>query len=257
MAAKKYYWLKLRRDFFKRHDTKIIEGMENGKDYLLFYMKLLVESIDHEGRLRFSETVPYNDKMLSIITDTNVDIVRSAVKVFSELGMMDQLDDGTLFMSQVDGMIGDETEWAKSKREYREKVKKIETEEGQKKTMSDKSKRLELEIELEIDKEREGEKQQRFKPPTVEEVDAYCRERLNSINSQRFVDYYDANGWYVGKHKMKDWKAAIRTWEGNQGDKRTSPTPSPPKKTLVCKHCGGVTFTQGFCDACKTDYYGE
>lgn len=123
--SRRFYWLKLHRDFFKRHDTRIIEAMDNGEKYMLFYMKLLVESIDHEGRLRFSDTVPYNDKMLATITDTDVDIVRSAVKVFLELGMMERYDDGTLFMNQVERMIGDETEWAKKKREYRQR-KEIE-----------------------------------------------------------------------------------------------------------------------------------
>ena len=49
MSNKKYYWLKLKKDFFKRHDIQIIENMPNGKDYVLFYLKLLVESVDHEG----------------------------------------------------------------------------------------------------------------------------------------------------------------------------------------------------------------
>jgi predicted phage replisome organizer len=96
--AKKYYWLKLQKDFFKNHHIKIIEGMANGTDYILFYMKLLVESISHEGRLRFSDRVPYNDSMLSTITDTNIDIVRSAVKIFTELDLMTLEDDGTIFM---------------------------------------------------------------------------------------------------------------------------------------------------------------
>lgn len=55
----------------------------------------------------------------------------------------------------------------------------------------------------------------RFSPPSVEEVAEYCRERRNSVDPQRFVDYYSANGWMIGKTKMKDWKAAVRTWERN------------------------------------------
>ena len=119
-TGKKYYWLKLKRDFFKRHDIRIIEDMPNGRDYILFYMKLLVESIDHEGHLRFSDTIPYSDQMLSTITNTNIDIVRSAVKIFSELNMMDYLDDGTLYMNQIEDMIGQETDWAQKKRIYRQ-----------------------------------------------------------------------------------------------------------------------------------------
>jgi hypothetical protein len=53
----------------------------------------------------------------------------------------------------------------------------------------------------------------RFTPPTLEEVKAYCAERNNNVDAQRFVDYYTSNGWLVGKNKMKDWRAAVRTWE--------------------------------------------
>lgn len=148
---KKYYWLKLKRDFFKRHDTMIIESMENGEKYLLFYLKLLVESIDHEGNLRFSDTIPYNDKMLATITNTDIDIVRSAVKIFTELNMMEQFDDGTLYMNQVQSMIGNQTEWAEKKRIWREKRKLIGTDEGQKEDMSDKSIDKDIELDKDID----------------------------------------------------------------------------------------------------------
>lgn len=54
-----------------------------------------------------------------------------------------------------------------------------------------------------------------FVPPTLEEVTAFCLERKNSVDPQRWFDHYTANGWMVGKTKMKDWKAAVRTWERN------------------------------------------
>lgn len=56
----------------------------------------------------------------------------------------------------------------------------------------------------------------KFTPPTVEEVRAYCIERMNSVDAERFVDYYSANGWMIGKNAMKDWKAAVRSWEKNR-----------------------------------------
>ena len=58
-------------------------------------------------------------------------------------------------------------------------------------------------------------KTKRFVPPTVEEVQAYCDERRNGIDAQRFVDYYAAVGWVVGKKPVKDWRACVRTWERN------------------------------------------
>lgn len=122
---KKYYWLKLKRDFFKRHDIRIVESMPNGKDYILFYLKLLLESIDHEGTLRFSETIPYNEQMLSVVTNTNIDTVRSAMKLFIELNMMTLFDDQTIYMTEVDKLIGSETNWARQKREQRLEVDNV------------------------------------------------------------------------------------------------------------------------------------
>lgn len=54
-----------------------------------------------------------------------------------------------------------------------------------------------------------------FKKPTLEEVKQYCLERKNNINPEKFVDYYESIGWKVGRNTMKDWKAAVRTWEKN------------------------------------------
>ena len=56
----------------------------------------------------------------------------------------------------------------------------------------------------------------RFTPPTVDEVRAYCTEKGYHVDSERFVDYYTSNGWRVGKNPMKDWKAAVRTWNGKE-----------------------------------------
>lgn len=58
-------------------------------------------------------------------------------------------------------------------------------------------------------------KQTRFIPPTLEQVQNYCNERNNNVDAERFIDHYTANGWKVGKTKMQDWKAAVRTWEKN------------------------------------------
>ena len=159
---KKFYWLKLKRDFFKRHDIKIIESRPNGEKYVLFYLKLLVESIDHEGSLRFNETIPYNDEMLATITNTDIDVVRTSVKLFRDLGMMEILDNGTLYMQEIQKMIGHETYWAKKKREERDK-KKLENVQPSPICPSksiekelDKDKELELELDIEKDnKEKE------------------------------------------------------------------------------------------------------
>lgn len=214
MAEKKYYWLKLKRDFFKRHDIRIIEEMPNGKEYLLFYLKLLVESIDHEGSLRFSDTIPYNEQMLSVITNTNIDIVRSAMKLFYDLKMIEIKDADTIYMAEVKKMIGSETKWAEYKRNAKASASNVPLLENVQSVSNNCPTEIEKDIEIEKDTEKEVCKpQKRFAKPTLEDVIAYCQERNNNVDAEKWYNYYSANGWKVGKNPMKDWKAAVRTWE--------------------------------------------
>lgn len=218
MAAevKKYFWLRLHRDFFKRHDVRVIESMPNGEKYVLFYLKLLTESIDHHGELRFSETIPYDERMLSAVTNTDIDIVRSATKLFIELNLMEILDNDTIFMNEVQKMIGSETDWARKKRIYRANKDNPKLIEDNTRTKKD-NVRQEIEIEKEIEKELKEKntkkKTSSFKKPTIEEILKYCKERKNNIDPSAFYDFYESVGWKVGNKPMKDWKAAVRTWE--------------------------------------------
>ena len=143
--GKKYFWLKLKRDFFKRHDIQYIESLPNGKDLTLFYLKLLCESVDHEGNLRFSDDIPYTEDMLASITNTSPEVVRNAMKTFTDLKIMEVKSDGTIFLPKATEMMGFETEWARKQREYRDKQRQSEDNERTKKdnvfSLSDKSKR--------------------------------------------------------------------------------------------------------------------
>ena len=134
--SKKYYWLKLNVDFFEKEEIKLIENMKNGKEYIIFYMKLLLKSVNSEGKLLFKDVIPYTDDMLATVTGTDIDVVRSAVNLFLKLDLMQKLDDGALFMLETQKMIGHETEWARKKREYREK-KKVEALEDKSGTKKD------------------------------------------------------------------------------------------------------------------------
>lgn len=161
MAARdseRYYWLKLHKDFFKRHDISIVEDMPNGKDYVLFYLKLMLESVDHEGALRFSDTIPYSETMLASVTRTNVDIVRSALKIFVELGMVEVFDDKTLFLRQVAELLDSETYQAKRKREMKQDLPQIGS--GVKFTPPEVKNTQETDIETDTESEEEIEKEE-------------------------------------------------------------------------------------------------
>ena len=80
-----------------------------------------------------------------------------------------------------------------------------------------------------LDKDSIGKSNKRFTPPTVEEVEDYINEKGYNIDAHKFIDYYTANGWRVGKSPMKDWKAAVRNWSRNnyQSDKKSQGSGNP------------------------------
>jgi predicted phage replisome organizer len=123
---KKRYWLKLDKDFLKSPQIKVIQKMPNGKDYIILYLSLMLESVETIGHLKLNGLIPYNAEIISAITETNIDIVRSALEVFKSLGMIQYLDDGTIFMVAVPKMTGKESESAERVRRYREKLQQKE-----------------------------------------------------------------------------------------------------------------------------------
>lgn len=98
---------------------------------------------------------------------------------------------------------------AQGNKEYTERIQNVSISETQVRLGKD---------SLELGKDRVAENPKapsRFTPPTLEEVKAYCLERKNNVDPEHFINYYTSNGWLVGKNKMRDWKAAVRTWERN------------------------------------------
>ena len=96
----------------------------------------------------------------------------------------------------------------------------------------------------------------RFIPPTPEDVAAYCRERGNGVNPQRFVDFYAAKGWRVGGQPMKDWQAAVRTWEGRE-DYGYSGHPPDRGKTVSAQRYAQRSYTEAELTAVSDDLLAE
>lgn len=225
-----YYWLRLKRDFFKRHDIRVVEEMENGKDYILFYLKLLCESVDHEGYLRFSDEIPYNEKMLSTITNTNIDIVRVAIKVFSELGMMDIMDDGTYYMSGVERMIGIAEQDEHTRESTRLRVQAYRERKKQSEALTKRYSNvtcngdIDIELDIELDKESDKnikekniKKEKRHKYGTYQNV-LLSDEQLEKLKTecpddwQEWIDKVSEYCKSRGK-TYSDYLATIRNWK--------------------------------------------
>lgn len=227
MSDGKFYWLKLKRDFFKRHDIHCINGMDNGREILLFYIKLMIESVDHEGALRFSKEKPYTNGILAGVTDTPQNIVELAMDTLQDFGLVEIAEDKTIILPKVIEMIDSASNSDAARRMRRLRTKSEQNVQSceqnvqsceQERTIRDESIEIRdkiLEIRdksIECEREKERNTRTRFMPPTVEEVYLYCEGRHNGIDAQRFVDYYTAKGW----KNVKDWKAQIRVWESRK-----------------------------------------
>ena len=167
MAARdkeRYFWLKLHRNFFKRHDIRILENMPNGKELVLFYLKLLTESVDHEGRLRFSDTLPYSEEMLASVTDTEAETVRTAMQIFREYKLLEIQEDGTIFLPAAAKLLDSETYQTKRKREAAEAASLLP---GVETTPDGVILTLEKEIEKETDTDTEKDKDKESEDLTV------------------------------------------------------------------------------------------
>lgn len=220
---KKYYYLRLKDNFFDSDELKILESMKDGYLYSNILLKLYLRSLKNDGKLVVNDRIPYSADMLASVTGHQVGTIKQALSVFKDLGLIDVLDNGAIYMLDIQNFIGKGSSEADRKREYRQR---IETDRTNVRQISDKTPpEIELEKELEIEKEIHSSakstttKRKRFEKPTLSQITQYCLERNNNVNAEQFYDYYESNGWKVGKNAMKDWKACVRTWERNGYDK--------------------------------------
>lgn len=215
---KKYYWLKLDRNFFKRHDIRIIEDMPNGKEYVLFFMKLLLESIDHIGELRFNDLIPYNAQMLSTITNTNIDVVRSAIKAFQELELLEIWDNQTIYISDTSKMLGEQKSTERVQRLRERQRLRIEDETlcNVTETLHETEKEKELEKELKEEKEsntlgnlniNDIEEENTQSGELTEIIDLIQHEfkrPLSSFESEKILYWYKKLGYKFIEHALRE-----------------------------------------------------
>lgn len=229
---KKYYYLRLKDNFFDSDELKILESMKDGYLYSNILLKLYLRSLKNDGKLVVNDRIPYNAEMLASVTGHQIGTVKQALSIFKDLGLIDVLENGAIYMLDIQNFIGKGSSEADRKREYRQRIETDRTNvQTNVRQISEKSP---PEIEIEIEKEKEIEKEidssvkstttkrKRFEKPTLSEIKEYCIERNNNVNAEQFFDYYESNGWKVGKNSMKDWRASVRTWERSEYRKTSS-----------------------------------
>lgn len=229
---KKYYYLRLKDNFFDSDELKILESMKDGYLYSNILLKLYLRSLKNDGKLVVNERIPYNAEMLASVTGHQVGTIKQALSMFKELGLIEVLENGAIYMLDIQNFIGRGSTEADRQRLYDRRIseERKQNKLTQSRNLEEICKKSTPEIEIELEKDIEIEKEidssastttkrKRFEKPTLSQITQYCLERNNNVNAEQFYDYYESNGWKVGKNSMKDWKACVRTWERNGYDK--------------------------------------
>ncbi len=219
-------WIKLTTDMFDNRKVKHLRRLPDGNNIVLIWVMLLTMAgrCNSGGMIFLTENIPYTPKMLADELDFEENTVQLALASLEQLNMI-VTNNGFFSIAgweeyqNIEGMdkIREQNRLRKQKQRERQRLPEGQSRDSHGTVTEchatdieeDKDKEKEVEVENTV------QKRKRFVPPTLEEVQDYCFERNNGVDAQRFIDYYTANGWLVGKNKMKDWKAAVRTWERN------------------------------------------
>lgn len=164
---KKYYYLKLKDNFFDSDEMVILESMPDGYKYSNILLKLYLRSLKNNGKLMFNSRIPFNVQMLATVTRHSVGDVNAAIEAFKRLGLIEVLDNGAIYMSDIQNFIGSSTSEADRKRKYRKRIeleKRSLNSDGQKTGHLSGHSSPEIEIELDKETETDGENASR-RPP--------------------------------------------------------------------------------------------
>lgn len=235
-------WVKITTDMFDNRKIKHLRRLPDGNSIVLIWVMLLTMAgrCNAGGMIFLTENIPYTPKMLADELDFEENTVILALNALEQLQMV--VTDGECFRiagweeyQNVEGLDKIREQTRKRVAAYRERQKRVGLPAAGDGNVTGnvtvtQGNAIEEERETDIRNknnnmgdsantpERKRYARKPFSPPTVEEVRAYCTERGNDVDPEAFVDFYESKGWMIGKNRMKDWKAAVRTWE--QSDKR-------------------------------------
>lgn len=116
---RKYYYLKLKENYFDDDSIVLLESMQDGVLYSNILLKLYLKSLKHGGRLQLDENIPYTAQMIATITRQQIGTVERALQIFLKLGLVEVLDSGTFYMSNIELLIGQSSTEAERKRAAR------------------------------------------------------------------------------------------------------------------------------------------
>ena len=232
---RKYYYLKLKENFFDSDSIVLLEDMKDGILYSNILLKLYLKSLKNGGRLQLDEHIPYTAQMIATLTRHQIGTVERALAIFQQLGLVEQLDCGLLYMTDIELMIGQSSTEAERKRAARLENKALlppRTNGGHLSDIRPPEIEIKKEIDIEIEKERE------LKPGRAAPA-AYGRYKnviltdteLSELKAElpdKWEYYIDRLSGYIAstERKYKNHAATIRRWAADDTAK------AAPKKGI-------------------------
>lgn len=195
---KRYFWLQLKEDFFDEDTMAYIEEQQNGKEYALIYLKMCLKSLKLDGYLKRvvgNTMIPYDIPTLAKMVNTNVDTIRVAMKLFETIGLVKTFESGEIYMSQIEEMIGSETEAAKQKRIERAKNEVATLSHESRTDVTQSIEYRDKSIELEINKDK----------PILS-----GKKKPDNIPYKEIIDHLNLKAGKNFKHETGSTKTAIR-----------------------------------------------
>ena len=227
-------WIKIATEIFDNRKIRLIESMPEGDSIIVIWFKLLclAGNVNDNGMVYFTQEIPYTDQMLATQFNRPLATVQLALQTFERFGMVEVVDDILKISNwakyqNLDKMneIREYNRLAQQKHRAMLKEAKVDVNDiVNDKSMTSQPKNKNKDIDIDIEKEKKEKESPSATPtptkrgtkPTLDEVKAYCAERGNKVDAEKFYDFYESKDWYVGKNKMKDFKAAVRNWERSE-----------------------------------------
>ena len=232
---RKYYYLKLKENYFDDDSIVLLESMQDGVLYSNILLKLYLKSLKHGGRLQLDEGIPYTAQMIATITRQQIGTVERALQIFLKLGLVEVLDSGTFYMSNIELLIGQSSTEAERKRAARLQNKALSALRTSGGHLSDiRPPEIEIELEKEIEIKREIEK---VRPETGHPSHTYGHYQNVFLTDEELADlqasfpavweqYIEKLSEYMAStgKRYQSHAATIRRWAGEDAKKAVTPS---------------------------------
>jgi predicted phage replisome organizer len=218
MGTKKYFWLKLKQDFFSNLRMKKLRSIAGGDTYTIIYLKMQLLSLQDEGFLYYEGVEESFEQEIALLIDENIEDVKITINFLKANGLLNQIDTEKYELIETKTCIGSETDKAEFMRRLREKKNKEKIENSNNVTnmlpnVTNCYTDIDIDIDKDIDIKKENKKRKKFIPPTIEEIEQYIDEKQLKVDGQKFYEYFEEGGWKDSKgNQVKNWKQKLLTW---------------------------------------------